>query len=659
MDDNLNEKNESQENSEKVREMEDQNSNQEDKGYNSPAADEDHEVEAAVHESSVGQPIDDEEMGGQQEQPMASFEQEEEQDSEEEDGQAEPSIPDYSTYGKQALFVEMKTLAQTDQPLRDNKYVQEVKKYFEIFLENEHRVALKKFLEDGNDEMDFAPAPDPMKSEFFQHFKTFKQKRAQQIEALNQEKEENLRVKKEILDQLKAITEDVEAPKKFKEFNELRERWKNTGYVPKTEVENIQRAYRFYVNKFFDNLELYSEFKQLDRKKNLQSKQGICEKLEELKSSNDLKTINQEIKRLQNEWRKAGPVPQEKHEEIANRFNTAMSNVIAKQEELQEAINQEQQKNLEAKRKIIEQIKEFEKFDSDHPKDWVAKNKELEELISQWKQIGFVPMNKKAEITQQFKDSVRNFNRRKNSFFKDKKKERSENLEKKRNLIEQARALLEPDDYIQAKETIIDLQKQWKSIGSVPPNHSDAIWKEFRSICDKFFEQLANYYSQKEKEEQENLEAKRALCKRIEDLVNKDIEDPESQVKRFQEEWESIGFVPYNQKEKIRKRFDKALKNILNKSKSKLDVSPELMNYKIKTDGWKEQNNEGAIETEKKKLNSQYKNNEQEIDTLEGNLGLFNNSEGAKELTKEYRNKIDELKAQNEFIKEKLAILKE
>ncbi|PSR05535.1 MAG: hypothetical protein BRD49_04590 [Bacteroidetes bacterium SW_10_40_5] len=629
MDENLNEKNESQENSEKV-------------NYNSPTVDEDHEEKAAVHESSVGEPIDDEVMEGQQEQPLASFEQEEEQDSQE-DLQAEPSIPDYSTYGKQALFDEMKILAQTDQPLGDNKCVQEVKKYFEIFLENEHRVALKKFLEDGNDEMDFAPAPDPMKSKFFQHLKTFKQKRAQQIEALNKEKEENLRIKKEILDQLKAITEDVEAPKKFKEFNELRDRWKNTGYVPKIEVENIQRAYRFYVNKFFDNLELYSEFKQLDRKKNLQSKQGICEKLEQLKSSNG----------------KAGPVPQEEHEEIVNRFNTAMSNVIAKQEELQEAINQEQQKNLEAKQKIVEQIKEFENFDADHPKDWVAKNKELEELISQWKQIGFVPMNKKTEITQQFQDSVRSFNRRKNSFFKDKKKERNENLEKKRNLIEQARALLEPDDYIQAKETIIDLQKQWKSIGAVPPNHSEAIWKEFRSICDKFFEQLANYYSQKEKEEQENLEAKQALCKRIEDLVNKNIEDPESQVKTVQQEWESIGFVPYNQKEKIRKRFDKALKNILNKAKSKLDVSPELMNYKIKTDGWKEQNNEGAIETEKKKLNRQYKDNEQEIDTLEGNLGLFNNSEGAKELTKEYRNKIDELKAQNEFIKEKLAILKE
>lgn len=659
MDDNLNEKKESQENSEKVREMEDQDFKQEAENYSSPSVDEKHQEEATEQGGNVGQSINEEAMEEQQEQTLASFEAEEEQDSEEETSQPEPSMPDYSTYGKQALFEEMKTLAQTDQPLRDNQYVQEVKKYFEIFLENEHRVALKKFLEEGNDEMDFAPAPDPMKSEFFQHYKTFKQKRAQQLEALNKEKEENLRIKKDILEQLKAITEDVEAPKRFKEFNELRERWKNTGYVPKTKVENIQRAYRFYINKFFDNLELYSEFRQLDRKKNLQSKQEICEKLEELKSSNDLKTINQEIKRLQNDWRKAGPVPREEHEQIVNRFNTAMADVIAKQEKLQEAINEEQQKNLKAKQKIVEQIKEFEHFNSDHPKDWVEKNKELEQLISQWKQIGFVPINKKAEITQEFQDAVRSFNRRKNSFFKEKKKERTENLEKKRNLIEQARSLLEPDDYIQAKETIIDLQKQWKSIGPVPPNHSEAIWKEFRGICDKFFEQLANYYSQKEKEEQENLEAKRALCKRIEDMAKDSIEDPESQVKTFQEEWQSIGFVPYNQKEKIRKRFDKALKNILDKSQSKLDVSPELMNYKIKIDGWKEQNNQGAIETERKKLNRQYKDNEQEIDTLEGNLGLFNNSEGAKELTKEYRNKIDELKAQNEFIKEKLAILRE
>ncbi len=583
----------------------------------------------------------------------------EEHEEEHSEAKEEREEEDFSHYSKKGLLSRLKELAQEEEPLKVNHKIQDIKKYFEIFLENEYRIALKKFQEEGNSEVDFKLNPDPMKEEFFQVFNDFKKRRDAEIKRRNEEKEENLKAKRAILDKMKHITENLETVKDgYNEFKKLQAEWRKIGYVPKKDLENLRKSYQFYVNKFYDNQSIYAEFKELDRKKNLESKQQLCHRLEELAYSQDLREIKKETRRIEDEWHHIGPVTREESEKILNRFNQAMAAVEQQRQSLEEAIEREREKNLRAKQAIVEKIQAFEHFESENPKDWVRKDEELESLINEWRSIGFVPYNKKDQITAEFKEAVKRFNHNKNQFFKRKKKERTQHLNRKKEIIERVRKLVEPADYVAAKNEILDLQKEWKTLNAAPRKESEKLWKAFRALCDQFFDKLGDFYKEREKEEKENLKAKQELCSRIEKAAEEGVENPEEAVKQFEQEWQEIGFVPLKEKDKIRKRFDKALKQLLKKAGDNVETNPELINFRIKIEGLKEQEKTNQLKSEERKLSKKLKENEEEIDILEGNIQLFSkSSKDGEKMIQDYRKKIDQLKEETALIRGKLDLI--
>lgn len=566
---------------------------------------------------------------------------------------------DYDALSKNELLKLMKKYASSGYPLKCNKTVQEIKDVFERKIEREHKEALQKFIGRGNSEIDFSHRTDPVDKEFFEYYRVFKKNRFEAVKNIKEEKEQNLRAKKEILEEFKKLTENVEVKNGFQRFKELQSQWKKIGHVPKIEVDNLWRSYHFYVNKFYDNLHIYSELKQLDREKNLNAKREICRKLESLEKVSDIKYLKREMEALHEEWRFIGPTPEANYEEILNRFNKAMAGAYARQETLEEEVKKLREKNLQEKQKIIEEIRKFGDFESDIPKEWAQKNRELGQLIRKWKKTGFVPYHKKNEISRQFRDAVRDFNRKKNHFFKEKKRERVANLRRKEEMAKRVEELLELEDLPKGSDEIIQLQKEWKETGPVPPKQSEKIRERFSQLCDEFFRRRSKYFKQRKKSQKENLKAKEALCEEIEKLGENPVDHPLDKIRELRKKWQEIGYVPKKNKDKIQNRFDNALKKILNTSEENLDIHPGLMSYKIKIDGLKVQNKGGRLKSEEKKLVKNIKKNEEEISTLETNIQFFNNSQNAQKLVSDYKSKIRKLKDDTEYLREKFDILKD
>jgi hypothetical protein len=599
----------------------------------------------------------------QEQEPMQAAEQEEtfSEDAREAmaDEEAATTAEDFSQLGKEDLYERLKALAQDDSPLRVNRKIQEIKDYFENQVDKEYQQQLQDFLAAGNDEMDFQPKADPLKSDFYKLYRDFKKRRDAQIQKLNEEREQNLKTKRRILDEMKHLTEHLEEePNSIQRFRKLQDEWRQVGQVPKHEIGNLREAYRFYVNRFYDSQSIYREFKELDRQKNRDRKYQLIEQLEDLAKATDARLIGRETRRLEDEWHRVGPVPESDRETIEHRYQTAMQAAEQQREQLEAAIREQEEQNLAAKWQIVEQIRQFSEFESEQPKEWVTKNEELSGLINQWKGIGYVPKAKKAEVTEAFNEAVKAFNNRKNQFFKRKKKERAQNLQRKREIIEEARKLLEPEDFKAAKEQIFALQREWKSWGRVPGKESDRLWNNFRELCDQFFDNLGAYYQRRDQEEQENLKAKEKLIEQIEQAAQETHEDPEATVQAFQEQWEAIGFVPFKQKDQIQDRYHKAIQALLDHNPSNGSrLDPELQRYKLKLNELRDKGNQNQLKTEERKLNKQLKELSEEITTLEDNMSLFGNTEGAKQLARQYQEKLDSLRKEYQSVNQKLSLL--
>ena len=576
------------------------------------------------------------------------------------DEEAETQEEDFSQLEPQALYDRLEALVKEDNPLRVNRKVQALKDYFEVHLEREYQRQLEEFLAAGNDEMDFQAKTDPLKAPFFRLYQQFKKRRDAQIEQLNQEREANLKAKREILDQMKYLTDHLEEePNSIQRFRQLQDQWRQIGQVPKQEIGNLREAYRFYVKRFYDSQSIYREFKALDRKKNKDRKEQLIQQLEALAKASDDRLIQRETRRLEEEWHRVGPVPEAEHEQVEERFKAAMQEAEAQRAKIEAAIREQEAQNLQDKWAIVEQIQAFSEFESDRPKDWVAKNEELSELINRWKAIGYVPREEKAKVTKAFNEAVRAFNHRKNQFFKHKKQERARNLQRKREIVEEMEQLLAPEDFKSAKEQVFALQREWKGLGRIPGNESDRLWKRFRELCDQFFDNLGKHYEQQREQEKANLEAKQNLCASIEQKARENVEDPEAEVKAFQEQWESIGYVPIKEKDRIRKRFHKAIEALLRQSEAHgQSQNTELQRYKLRLKEWEAKGDQQAMRAEERKLQKQLNQLSEEITRLEENIQLFGHTSGAQQLAQQYQEKLDQMRQSYEQTKEKLALLK-
>lgn len=520
--------------------------------------------------------------------------------------------------------------------------------------------ARKLFVENGGAAEDFVPQADGLEEEFKHIMSVIKEKRSAFVAEQEKQKEMNLQIKLSIIEELKELVESPDDPNKnYTEFKKLQQQWNEVTPVPQGRINELWKNYQLYVEKFYDLLKLNNEFREYDFKKNLEIKTHLCEAAEKLADEPDVVSAFHQLQKLHQEFRDTGPVAKELRDEIWNRFKAASTAVNRRHQQHFEALKAAEQHNLDQKTVICEIIEAIDYSELTNFASWENKTQEIIALQNKWKSIGFAPQKMNVRIFERFRKACDEFFRKKSDFVKALKESMTENLEKKRALCEKAEALKESTDWKKTADELIRLQKEWKTIGPVTKKYSDAVWKRFISACDYFFEQKNKAVSSQRTVEQDNLEKKKAIIEQLDGIDDKtDTEEATQLVRNLMKEWNSIGHVPFKEKDKIYKsyhsRIDKLFGqfNISASSKKLSDFKSTLVSI--------QENSPQVLYREREKLVRAFENMKNELQTYENNLGFLTaSSKKGNSLLTEINRKVERLKADIGLIKEKIKVIDE
>ena len=454
-------------------------------------------------------------------------------------------------------------------------------------------------------------------------------------------KEENYRLKCEIIEELKSLISSEETLNvTYTRFRELQARWKEIGQVPQAKVNDLWETYNLHVERFYDFVKINKELRDLDLKKNLEAKQALCEAAEALAEQSNIVEAFRKLQKLHDQWRETGPVAAEQKETLWDRFKAASSVINRRHQEHFESLKQEQLKNLEVKTALCEAAEALVATVPTSHKEWNKANERLIELQAQWRTVGFAPKKENAKIYDRFRAACDKFFECKHSFYADVKDDMEQNLSLKTALCEAAEALVESDDWKAATDKILELQAEWKKIGTVSRRHADAIWRRFRAACDKFFERKSAHFATVEGGYADNLQKKHAL---IEEMNAADVKAGGYElIKEFQRRWSEIGFVPIKHKEEVAKLYKAAVDRMFAVVRG-ADRENSLNRFKDKVNSMR-QNGERRLRSEREKLYNRVRQLEQEVATLENNIGFFSKSKGAESFIAEVEEKIAKAK---------------
>ena len=526
----------------------------------------------------------------------------------------------------------------------------------------EQEAARKKFTEAGGAPEDYVPTPDPLEEEMKNAMSVIKNKRNKLAAEVEKQKEMNLQVKLSIIEELKDLLESPEdANKNYTEFKRLQQQWNEVKLVPQASVNELWKNYQLYVEKFYDLLKLNNEFREYDFKKNLEIKTHLCEAAEKLAEETDVVSAFHQLQKLHQEFRETGPVAKELREEIWARFKAASTAVNRRHQQHFDALKEAEQQNLDQKTVICEIIEGIDYNELTNFAAWDAKTQEIIALQNKWKTIGYAPQKMNVKIFERFRAACDAFFNKKAEFFKTVKENMNENLEKKRALCEKAEALKDSTDWKATADTLVKLQKEWKTIGPVAKKHSDVIWKRFITACDYFFEQKNQAGASQRSEEQANLEKKRAIIAQLEAIGEETEADTAiEQVRTLMKEWNAVGFVPFKDKDK-----DKVYKQyhaLVDKLFERYNISQsnkKLSSFKNTISNIQEGSPQ-ALYREREKLMRAYDNMKSELQTYENNLGFLNAaSKKGNSLLTELNRKVEKLKADIDLVKEKIKVIDE
>ena len=488
--------------------------------------------------------------------------------------------------------------------------------------------------------------PDELETRFNAAFQTFKDNKAAFIEELEQQKQKNFEAKSNIIEGLKRL---LETETNLKVLNDhvkaFQEQWKAIGPVPQSESTNLWQNYHFYIEKFFDIVRMNREMRMLDYKKNLESKLLLCEKAESLLLEESINQSFNELQELHRQWKEIGPVPDDKKEEIWERFKTASDQINQRRREHYDKLFAEEQNNYNAKVVLCEQVEEIVAQPVEGVSGYNAISDKLTELFTLWKTLGPAPAKLNDEIWNRFKSTLDKFFQQKKEYFQQIKDVQMQNYNQKLNLAIQAEGIADRTDWKQATSEILALQTEWKSIGATPRKYSDQVWKRFRAACDKFFEAKAKFFSNVEGEESENLRKKEELIQQI--LGYEFGEDRNANLdamKAFQKEWLEIGFVPRADKDRIYTAYREAINKRFAELKVNADEMRQSRFQSRINDIMRNPNADKLIDREKSNLATRLSRLKEDIVLWENNLGFFSNSKNAEILTAEFRKKIEAAK---------------
>ena len=518
----------------------------------------------------------------------------------------------------------------------------------------EREAKLKAYLDAGGDPEQYQYTPDPVEESFKAEMGIIKEKRAKIFKEMEAEKQENLTKKLAIIDRIKAmITTPDEANKNYKEFKALQEQWREIKNVPADKANELWRNYQLYVEQFYDMLRLNSEAREYDFKKNFELKTALCEAAEKLADEEDVISAFHQLQKLHQEYREIGPVAKEQREEIWNRFKAASSVINKRHQQHFEGVRAKEEDNLARKTVLCEKVEAIAAEENKGSGDWEKHTKQIIDIQTEWKTIGFAPQKMNVKIFERFRAACDDFFGRKAAYFKGLKETFKENAEKKRALIEKAKELQSSTEWKSTSDKFIALQKEWKTIGMVPKKLGDQLWEEFLAACNTFFEARNAAGAGARGEERENLEKKLGIIEQLKALATETGEEVAEKVQKLVDEYNAVGHVPYKEKDKLYKEYHA----VLDKLYKDLNISVakrKLNNFKQNLKNVAERG-ENALDNERTRLFRQYENLKSEIQTYENNLGFLNaSSKKGNSLIDEMNRKVQKLKDDMNLIREKI-----
>ena len=518
----------------------------------------------------------------------------------------------------------------------------------------EREAKLKAYLEAGGEPEKYQYSPDPEEESFKAEMGIIRERRSKIFKELEAEKQENLTKKLAIIDRIKTmITSPDEANKNYKEFKSLQEQWREIKNVPADKANELWRNYQLYVEQFYDLLRLNSEAREYDFKKNMELKTALCEAAEKLADEEDVISAFHQLQKLHQEYREIGPVAKELREEIWNRFKAASSVINKRHQAHFEGVRAKEEDNLARKTVLCEKVEAIAAEENKGSGDWEKHTKQIIDLQTEWKTIGFAPQKMNVKIFERFRAACDDFFGRKAAYFKGLKETFKENADKKRALIEKAKALQDSTDWKSTGDKFIALQKEWKTIGMVPKKLGDQLWAEFLAACNTFFEARNAAGAGQRGEERENLEKKLEIVERLKAVAEETGDDLADKVQKLVEEYNAVGHVPYKEKDKVYKEYHAVLDKLykdLNISTAKRKLSNFKQNLKQVAE-----RGENALDSERARLFRQYENLKSEIQTYENNLGFLNaSSKKGNSLIDEMNRKVQKLKDDMNLVREKI-----
>lgn len=558
---------------------------------------------------------------------------------------------------QEEVVARVKELAEADAPAEKQELDALKQAFYKIHKANV-AAARAQFIENGGEPEAFLPTPNVLEDEFKAAMNVIKQKRAELQAELDRQKEENLQKKQEILERIKVLSATPEeANQAYKEFKELQNQWKELTLVPAEKANELWKTYQLYVEQYYDQLKLNNEFREYDFKKNLEIKTRLCETAEKLNEEADVISAFQQLQALHQEFKETGPVAKELREEIWARFKAASTAVNKRHQQYFEELKQKEEENLAHKTALCEKIEAIDLTAVKTAAAWEAQTQQIIEMQKEWRTIGFAPQKMNVKIFERFRGACDRFFTEKAAFFKRLKEEQAQNLAKKTELCEKAEALKDSTDWKATADKLMQIQKEWKTIGAVPKKHSESLWQRFIGACDYFFEQKGKNTASQRGEEKENLQKKEQVIEKLKTLLESDEEEnKQDAVKELMKEWNEIGFVPFKEKDKIYKAYHETVDQLF-KALNMSAARRRLDNFKNNLKNDAKEGGQG-LSRERERLVRAYENKRSEIKTYENNLGFLTcSSKKGSSLLNEMNKKMEKLKDELNLIGEKIAAI--
>ena len=571
----------------------------------------------------------------------------------------QPETPDYSTFSREELVSTLEhLLGEGIDVVRHHAAA--IRNRFNELNREVQRKAFDEFLAQGGNKDEYQEQPDQVAEAFHSLYERYRTMRQHHLEAIEAQKQKNFESKQALVEELRALVDSGEESMKnvMDAFNNIQERWKAIGDVPREKMNDLWQNYHFQIEQFFNKLKINRELRALDQKRNLDQKLQLCEQAEELIVEPNIQRAAKTLQELRARWKETGPVPAEQNEEIWQRFNAAAQQIDERRRQYYDQRKEEFESNLLAKQALIDKAAELTTTQPQSTKEWNDLTAALDELLKVWKTIGPVPREQNEEIWQRFKGMIDRHYADKKEFFGVIRDEQNENYQKKIDLCLKAEAIAKREDWKKATEELLQLQQEWKQIGATNRKVSEKVWQRFRGACDEFFTKKGEFFKERRSSESENLALKEAIIRELkEHNFGDNREENLAAIKEFQRRWAEVGYVPAAEKERLHKEFRAEIDRIFEQLKiSAAEAEETAFRERLHAAG---ADASRFVNNEKQALHDKIEKLRTDLNTWENNLGFFANSKQADLLKAEFEKKMQGARQQLALLQAKMRIIVE